>query len=51
MYIAVNLNAPEADMHLVNEVDEVVQKLREMPYRFPIYHTLFGMKHEIRFFR
>lgn len=50
MYIAVDLGAPDAAMALADEVDSAVQKLREMPYRFPIYHTLYAMKHEIRFF-
>lgn len=50
MYIAVDLFAPDAAMNLADEVDEKVQKLKKMPYRFPIYHTLYAMKHEIRFF-
>lgn len=50
MYIPVDLFAPDAAMNLADEVDETVQKLKEMPYRFPIYHTLYAMKHEIRFF-
>lgn len=50
MYIAVDLSAPDAAMALADEVDENIQKLREMPYRFPIYHTLYAMKREIRFF-
>ena len=50
MYIAVELCAPEAAMALADEVDEAAQKLKEMPYRFPIYHTLYAMKREIRFF-
>ena len=50
IYIAIDLNAPDAAMKLADEVDEAVQKLKEMPYRFPIYHTLYAMKHEIRFF-
>lgn len=50
MYIAVDLCAPDAAKKLADEVDETVQKLKEMPYRFPIYHTLYAMKHEIRFF-
>ena len=50
MYIAVDLSAPDAAMNLADEVGEAVQKLQEMPYRFPIYHTLYAMKHEIRFF-
>ena len=50
MYIAVDLCAPDAAMALADEVDSAVQQLFEMPYRFPIYHTLYAMKHEIRFF-
>ena len=50
MYIALDLCAPDAAMHLADEIDENIQKLKEMPYRFPIYHTLYAMKHEIRFF-
>lgn len=50
MYIAVELGAPDAALALADEVDEAVRKLREMPYRFPIYHTMFAVKHEIRFF-
>ena len=37
-------------MNLADEVDQAVQELKEMPYRFPIYHTLDAMKREIRFF-
>lgn len=50
MYIAVELCAPDAAIALADEVDEAVQKLKEMPYRFPIYHTLYAMKREVRFF-
>ena len=50
MYIDVDLSAPDAAMALADEMDENIQKLREMPYRFPIYHTLYAMKREIRFF-
>lgn len=50
MYIAIELCAPDTAMHLANEVDAAVQQLKEMPYRFPIYHTLYAMKREIRFF-
>ena len=50
MYIATDLCAPEAAMALADALDESVQSLKEMPYRFPIYHTLYAMKHEIRFF-
>lgn len=50
MYIAIDLSAPDAATALVDEVDEAARKLTEMPYRFPIYHTLYAMKHEVRFF-
>ena len=50
MYIAIDLCAPDAAMNLADEVDQAVQKLKEMPYRFPIYHTLYAMKREIRSF-
>lgn len=48
MYIAVDLKAPDAAWMLADEIDAAVSRLKEMPYRFPIYHTLFAMKHEIR---
>lgn len=50
MYIAIDLCAPDAALKLADEMDEAVWKLKEMPYRFPIYHTLYAMKREIRFF-
>ena len=50
MYIAIDLCSPDAAMNLAGEVDQAAQKLKEMPYRFPIYHTLYAMKREIRFF-
>ena len=50
LYIAVDLCAPDAADSLMREMDEAVRQLEEMPYRFPIYHTLYAMKHEIRFF-
>lgn len=50
LYIAADLHAPDAAMHLADEVDEAVLRLQEMPYRFSIYPTLYAMKHEIRFF-
>lgn len=49
-YIAFDLCAPDTAMNFADEVDESVRNLMEMPYRFPIYHTLYAMKHEIRFF-
>ena len=50
MYIAVDLCDPDAALALADEVDAFVQRLKEMPYRFPIYHTVFAIKHEIRSF-
>lgn len=50
MYIAVDLFSPDTAANFADEVDAAVHKLQEMPYRFPIYHTLYAMKHEIRFF-
>ena len=50
MYIAVDLSATDAAGSLADEADEAVRRLREMPYRFAIYHTLYAMKREIRFF-
>ena len=50
MYIAGDLCAPDAALALADEIDAGVRQLREMPYRFPIYHTLYAMKHEVRFF-
>jgi toxin ParE1/3/4 len=50
MYIAVDLCAPDSALELMDEVDASVQKLMEMPYRYPVYHTVVAMKHEIRFF-
>ena len=50
MYIAVGLGSPDAAVSLIDEVDGAVQKLRDMLYRFPLYHTLYALKQEIRFF-
>ena len=50
LYIAGDLCAPDAALELADEVDNAVRKLMEMPYRFPIYHSVFAMKHEIRYF-
>ena len=49
-YIASDLASPGAALALAEEVDKSVRQLMEMPYRFPIYHTLYAMKHEVRFF-
>ena len=49
LYIATELGAPLDAENLLDAVDEQVKSLREMPYRFPLYHTLYAMKQEIRF--
>ena len=49
MYIATELSAPDAAESLLDEVDACVKSLCEMPYRYSVYHTLYAMKHEIRF--
>ena len=50
LYIATELAAPDAAIALLDEIDGAVRKLREMPYRHPIYHALYAMKREVRFF-
>ena len=49
LYIATELNNPDAAESLMDDVDEQVKGLQEMPYRHEIYPTLYAMKHEIRF--
>ena len=50
LYIADELSAPDAAEGLLTKVDEQIGSLCENPYRFPLYHTLYAMNHEIRFF-
>ena len=50
MYIAVDLCPQDAALDLLDEMDSAVQRITEMPYRYPVYHVLFAMKHEISFF-
>ena len=49
LYIATELSASDAAENLLQDVDELVKSLREMPYRHTVYPTLYAMKHEIRF--
>ena len=49
LYIATELNNPDAADRLMDDVDERVKSLQEMPYRYAIYPALYAMKHEIRF--
>ena len=49
LYIASELAAPQAAESLLDEVDKCVDSLKEMPYRYAVYHSLYAMKHEIRF--
>lgn len=48
-YLVDELYAPEAAENLLNDIERVAQSLEEMPYRYPIYRTLYAMRHEIRF--
>lgn len=48
LYIAHQLCAPDAAGALLDAVDEAVQSLRTMPYRFPLYPALYAMKREVR---
>lgn len=50
LYIAKELSAPDAAENLLVAVDEQIAELCIHPYRHPIYHSLYAMKHEIRFF-
>ena len=50
VYIATELSAPDAAENLLVAVDEQIAELCIHPYRHPIYHSLYAMKHEIRFF-
>lgn len=40
MYIAMDLCPRDAALALLDEVDSVVQRLTEMPYRYPVYRAL-----------
>lgn len=50
IYIANELCAPDAAASLLDDIDQVAQKLREMPYRHAIYPSLYALKNEVRFF-
>ena len=47
-YLAFELNAPDAAIDFINEVDAGAKGLAEMPYRHPIYHTRFAVLEEVR---
>ena len=48
LYIARELNAPDTAERLLQEINDQIKALGEMPYRFPVYPTLYAMKREIR---
>lgn len=50
VYIATELQAPDAAESFLDAVDEQVGELCVHPYRYPVYPALYAMKHEIRFF-
>ena len=47
-YLASELNAPDAALDFIDEVDAAAKSLAEMPYRHPIYHTRFAVLEEVR---
>ena len=47
-YLAFELNAPDAALDFIDEVDTTAKGLAEMPYRHPIYHTSFAVLEEVR---
>ena len=47
-YLAFELNAPDAAIDFINEVDVAGKSLVEMPYQHPIYHTRFAVLEEVR---
>ena len=47
-YLAFELNAPNAALDFIDEVDAVAKSLAEMPYRHPIYQTRFAVLEEVR---
>lgn len=47
-YIAFELNAPDAALDFISEVDAAAKSLAEMPYRHPVYHTAFALLEEVR---
>lgn len=49
-YIAVELSAPDAALALMDDLDEAVRALSDMPYRHPIYHSVYALRREVRFF-
>ena len=50
LYISTELSTPDAAEDLLEMVDEEIGKLSVHPYRHPVYHALYTVKHEIRFF-
>lgn len=47
-YLASELNAPDAALDFIDEVEAAAKSLAEMPYRHPIYHTSFAVLEEVR---
>ena len=46
--LAFELNAPDAALNFIDEVDATAKSLAEMPYRHPICHTGFTVLEEVR---
>ena len=47
-FLASELNAPDAALDFIDEVEAAAKSLAEMPYRHPIYHTSFAVLEEVR---
>ena len=47
-YLASELNAPDAALDFIDEMEAAAKSLAEMSYRHPIYHTSFAVLEEVR---
>jgi plasmid stabilization system protein ParE len=47
-YLAFEVNAPDAAIDFIDDVDAAAKSLAEMPYRHTIYHTSFAVLEEVR---
>ena len=47
-YLAFELNALDAALGFIDEVDAAAKSLAEMPYRHSVYHTSFAVLEEVR---
>ncbi len=50
MYITTELCAPDAALHLLDEVAKAISTLKEMPYRYPVYPMLYERDYHLHYF-